>query len=93
MLQNVRKAQTPKIFTCCAVSPGAPIAFCGTGDNKLLLANLSDKTLGAAVELPKVCREVQCSPAAPGAAGGFRRRPLLLPKTSPQCALHRRRRD
>ena len=60
--------QTPKIFTCCAVSPGAPIAFCGTGDNKLLLANLTDKTLGAAVELPKVCREVQCSPAAPGAA-------------------------
>eukprot|EP01047_Picozoa_sp_COSAG01_P037107 COSAG01_NODE_2928_length_6838_cov_168.682149_11_plen_170_part_00 len=27
--------KAPKIFTCCATSTGAPIAFCGTGDNKV----------------------------------------------------------
>ena len=27
--------KNPKIFACSATSPSAPVAFCGTGDNKV----------------------------------------------------------
>ena len=49
------------IFNCCAVSPSAPLAFCGTGDNKIVACMLDTMTFGATVSVSKVVRGLVCS--------------------------------
>lgn len=68
MADEVKGDKPPALFSCCAVSPGAPLAFCGTGDNKVMLADLAANTLGAFVTLPKVCRAVCTTPTSPTTA-------------------------
>lgn len=68
MGEEIRAEKPPAIFTCCAVSPGAPTAFLGTGDMRVMLADLSNNTVGGDVKLSKVCRAICTTPLAPTAA-------------------------
>lgn len=50
--------KNPKIFACSATSPSAPVAFCGTGDNKVVVCDLTANAFSAEVALAKVPRSI-----------------------------------
>jgi WD40 repeat protein len=68
MGEEVKAEKPPAIFTCCAVSPSAPTAFLGTGDMRVMLADLASNTVGGDVKLAKVCRAICTTPVAATAA-------------------------